>query len=278
MSNFDLSLIPDEQILYGETKNFQFKIDSSLKSIFFRAPIFLRNNPVSDNSVDIDFSRYQWASFVRSLIIFEDVLWVNHPQSTYNAEIKPYQLYKAKKMGFKIPKTVITNCTNQKKFSDENNLAMKTLEPMMLNIEQKDAFIHTNIIENDDLINANISTAPVILQKALIPKVDIRVTVVDYFVFAVSIKKNDKGINTDWRFEEDVHYEQIDLPTNIKEKCIELTKKLGLKFGGIDLVFYDNDYYFIEINPTGEWAWLMYHTDLKIDKKIAKLLLKGNDV
>lgn len=276
LSNLSISIIPDEKILYGETKNFEFKISpSSLKSIYFRAPTFLRNNYDLNKSPENYFFNNQWASFIRSLIIFEDILWVNHPQSTYSAEIKPYQLYKAREMGFKIPHTIITNSNDQANLFNENKLAIKTLDPMKLNIKGKEAFIFTNIIKNEDLVNEDISTAPVILQNALVPKVDIRATVVGDTVFAVSIKKEGKGINTDWRFEEGVQYEEIELPKDILEKCVKFTKELGLKFGGIDLALYDENYYFIEINPTGQWAWLMKHTNYEIDKEIGKLLIKG---
>jgi len=63
------------------------------------------------------------------------------------------------------------------------------------------------------------------------------------------------------------------LPSDIERRCIQLTKKLNLKFGGIDLVIHDGNYHFIEINPTGEWSWLMHHLNLDIDKAIAELLM-----
>lgn len=276
--DFKINLNPKIPVLYGNTKDFKFKITlDHLKCIYFRAPIFLRDNYHLNLSPDDQFSRDQWASFVRSLILFENILWVNHPQATYAAEIKPYQLFKANKIGFNIPNTLITNSNDNNEFSKENKVAVKTLEPMMLNIENKDAFIYTNIISSAELMNADISSGPVILQEALVPKVDLRVTVVGNKVFAVSIKKNDKGIDMDWRFEKgDIQYDEIKLPQEIEKMCVNLTKDLGLKYGAIDLVISDNKYYFIEINPTGDWLWLMNHLDLKIDKEIAKLLLNGN--
>jgi len=145
----------------------------------------------------------------------------------------------------------------------------------MLNIDDNDGFIYTNIVNNKDLQNGDISSAPVILQETLIPKVDIRVTVIRNKVFAVSIKKDEQGINTDWRLEESVEYEKIKLPKDIEKKCIELTETLGLKYGGIDLLIHNDNYYFIEINPTGDWMWLINHLDLEIDEEIVKLLLEG---
>lgn len=63
----------------------------------------------------------------------------------------------------------------------------------------------------------------------------------------------------------------------MKENVLNL-QKLNLKFGGIDLIIHNGNYYFIEINPTGEWSWLMHHLNLDIDKEIAKLLINNEDI
>ena len=53
-------------------------------------------------------------------------------------------------------------------------------------------------------------------------------------------------------------------------------KSLRLNFGAIDLIKQDNKYFFIEINPTGEWGWLVDERR-RIDKVIANWLI-GNDL
>ena len=276
LSDFSINIDPYSPEIYGDGTNFSFKIDPDiLKSIYFRAPVFWKDQYNGNLSPDQQFSYNQWATFIQSLIIFEDVLWVNHPQKVYSAENKPYQLYKARKLGFKTPETIITNSNKNNSILEKNTVVIKTLGSMMLNINDSDGFIYTNIVNNKNLQNGDISSAPVILQETLIPKVDIRVTVIRNKVFAVSIKKDEQGINTDWRLEESVEYEKIKLPKNIEKKCIELTETLGLKYGGIDLLIHNDNYYFIEINPTGDWMWLINHLDLEIDEEIVKLLLEG---
>lgn len=277
LADFKISLIPTEQKLFGETSDFSFEITPNLlKAIYFRAPVYLRDNYHPDLSPDKQLSRSQWEAFIRGLTVFDNVLWVNHPQATYKAEIKPYQLYLAKRIGFDIPATVITNRVDKKIVGRGEKRAIKTLDPVILKIGNKEGFIYTNIVSCDELSRANISSAPIISQEALIPKVDIRVTVIGKIVFAVSIMQNGKGIDKDWRLEKDnVRYKNIKLPSEVRKKCIALISKLDLKFGAIDFALYNGKYYFLEINPTGEWAWLMENTKLEIDKEIAKLLLKG---
>jgi len=277
LADFKISFIPTDRKLFGETNDFSFEITSDLlKAVYFRAPVYLRDNYQPNLSPDKQLSRSQWEAFIRGLTVFDNVLWVNHPQATYKAEIKPYQLYMAKKIGFDTPTTIITNTIDKKNIARGEKRAIKTLDPVILKIGNKEGFIYTNIVDYDELLKANISSAPIISQEALVPKIDIRVTVIGKIVFAVSIMQNNKGIDKDWRLEKDnVRYKNIKLPVEIKKKCIALIDKLGLKFGAIDLALHNGKYYFFEINPTGEWAWLMENTKLGIDKAITRLLLKG---
>jgi glutathione synthase/RimK-type ligase-like ATP-grasp enzyme len=60
-------------------------------------------------SVDGQLDRSQWSAFIRGLAALDRATWVNHPQATYLAESKPYQLRLAHKLGFTIPATLITN-------------------------------------------------------------------------------------------------------------------------------------------------------------------------
>jgi glutathione synthase/RimK-type ligase-like ATP-grasp enzyme len=72
----------------------------------------------------------------------------------------------------------------------------------------------------------------------------------------------------------DLHHEAIDLPQNIIDSCIELMSKLNLRFGAIDLVCdLNGDYWFLEINPNGQWAWIENQTKLPIASAIVDELV-----
>nr|VFK61998.1 MAG: Phosphopantetheine attachment site [Candidatus Kentron sp. TUN]VFK71214.1 MAG: Phosphopantetheine attachment site [Candidatus Kentron sp. TUN] len=59
----------------------------------------------------------------------------------------------------------------------------------------------------------------------------------------------------DWRVipKESLQYKDINLPESMVSACMTLTGKLGLNFAAIDLLEINGDYYFLEVNPTGEW-------------------------
>lgn len=278
-SEFELSLFPAEQILIAKLNELTVEVSLDyLKSIYFRAPVFLRDNYQPGLTPNEQLSRGQWSSFIRAFMVFDKVIWVNDPKATYLAETKPYQLYRAQKVGFKIPQTVITNTPKQKMIKSHATLVVKTLDSAVLNLGSEEAFIYTNFTDSNELLKANLSTAPVIMQEPILPKIDIRVTVIGKKAFPVSITDNGVGCNGDWRLNKNnLRYEEIDLPSGVLQMCIELTRDLDLSFGGIDLAKRGNEYFFIEINPTGEWAWLMKHTKRQLDREIAMLLLQRSE-
>ena len=109
---------------------------------------------------------------------------------------------------------------------------------------------------------------------ALDRKLDLRVTVVGGKAFAVAITDgSERPVNGDWRAQKDTAcFVPYQLPADIERRAIALTHRLGLSFGGIDLAVQDEEFYFIEINPTGEWSWLVDAAGLPIDVAIADVL------
>ena len=274
---FKMALDPNGAMLVGETQDFAFEIASNtLASIYFRAPIYLRDIYQPKMTPDEQFSRSQWAAFVRSLAIYRDILWVNDPQATFLAEVKAYQLFVASRLGFKTPRTTMTNSSamlRNSPLAGEELFAMKTIDPMVLNEGDEEGFVYTSFVSAQEIQNANLSAGPVTIQEALTPKVDVRVTVIGGNVFAVSITKGGESPLGDWRLEKDsVEYSVIELPQEIENLCRLIVKQLGLNYGAIDLAIYRNQFYFLEINPTGEWAWLLEPTGLPLDKELAALL------
>ena len=141
--------------------------------------------------------------------------------------------------------------------------------------ESQEYFTYTSVVDGSELIDSNIKDAPVILQEFLEDKQDIRVTVVGNTMFPVSITKNGENIYGDWRkkAKDTLQYEPETLPDEILNKIIKLMNKLGLLFGGVDWAFSNGKYYFIEVNPTGEWGWLSQYSAIPLEKAIADELV-----
>jgi len=269
LKDYEINFDPITPRLIGNYQGKSFTIaNDNLRSVYFRAPTFLREvfqDPIEEEEQLI---KTQWAAFVRSLCVFENAKWLNYPPDIYKAEIKSYQLYKANKLGFKIPETKISNTTER---LSHDYLAIKSIDTAILNCGDEEAFIYTELYKRNDL-KINKFSSPFFIQQGLVPKVDIRTTVIENEVISVKIS-NDKAKFEDWRKTKDqLDYSIFKLPIEVENLAINYVKNMNLRFGAIDFVLYKNEFYFIEINPTGEWSWLQQNTGFKIDSLLVNSL------
>lgn len=271
-ASYEVSLDPIRKELRCRVKNTNFLINSdSLRSVWFRRSVYLRDSSASiPSKADEQIARMQWAAFVRGLVVFDRARWFNHPGATYLAEQKPLQLSVAKEIGFSVPQTLITNDATRAEFFSSERLAVKGVDTVLAHESGEEIFAFTDILARSHLSAESLRAFPATVQEAILPKVDIRVTVIGDSIFAASITRDDWGIAGDWRADKtDLRYARHSLPSSIEELCLRLMQRLGLRFGAIDLVRRSDDYFFLEINPTGEWAWLVDTTGMKIDEAIA---------
>ena len=259
-------------LLFIKIDGCDYVIDNSLKAVYYRAPVYIRYYEKA--TCEEQLYKSQWMAFIKNLMYFDKALWINHPAATYKAENKMLQLKYAKEVGFFIPQTWVTN--NKWENVKENvYYAVKSIDTLLLRHDNKEAFLYTNILKGKEINKADLALAPIVIQEFLNPKVDIRVTVVGNRAYTALILKDGKGMYGDWRkVKDEVTFVKHELPADVENKCIFLVKKLGLIFGGIDLALVNGKYYFIEINPTGEWAWLAESVGFDIDRAISMKMIE----
>lgn len=256
----------DEKIYVAEFK--------TLRGIYFRAPVFLRTQSKKELTLDEQLERNQWSSFLRNLIVFQNAIWINNPVDVYRAENKIYQLCIAKECGLKIPNTQVANTLNIG-LDMEADYVVKSLDTALFYDmkNKREMFTYSNVIRGKELKEYDLKQAPVFIQEFLNPKIDCRITYIGGYKFPVWIKKNGTGIYGDWRFQKErLDYVPFELPKDIEFAIDNLMRKLQLNFGGIDLAYVNGEFYFIEVNPTGEWGWLEVKTGMQISMQIKKLL------
>lgn len=248
-----------------------YKIDNSLKGVYYRAPVDIKN--YSNSSYEEQLYKTQWMAFVKNLICFENAIWVNSPVQTYRAENKMLQLRYADELGFLVPKTVVTNCKSEL-IKDCKRYAVKSIDTLFVRNGEEEGFLYTNIITGHEINNSELKQAPIVVQELINPKIDLRITIIGNTVYPVKIIKDGNGVEDDWRKEkDDVKFVPTTISKELEDKCVGLVNKLGLKYGAIDMALNNDKYYFIEINPTGEWAWLVESSGLNIYKDIVNVLI-----
>lgn len=279
LSSLAIHLYPAQRrcvVVAGDQK-FDLEEDS-LRSVFFRRPVFLRRVGSSPRTPEESFYRHQWSVFTRSMMIFESARWMNYPAATYLAEHKAVQLARAEAIGLMVPPTVMANNILSQDMSwlaPDGIVAIKSLDTVLVHDGDKETFGFTNLVDIQELRQSPLHLAPATVQRGLTTKTDLRVTVVGDSVFTASITQAGSGVDGDWRcLKGDVAHEEVVLPDDVREQCVALVKDLGLAFGALDFAVVDGEHYFLEINPTGEWAWLVDQPGFRIDEEIASWLAK----
>ena len=145
--------------------------------------------------------------------------------------------------------------------------------------------IYTNPVASADLTDdAELAASPVIWQRRIFPAYDLRVTVVGYEIFAARISVMDRAeAEVDWRAVENkrTQLELCKVPAEVADLCFRLLGSLDLGFGALDFIIDpDGCYYFLEINPAGQWGWIEKAlgtpiTDAILDWLLAPTLRRG---
>lgn len=275
--------LPDFSFLLPDGKEVT-ELVGNLKSVLFRRPGRPFEEVESSNlpsEPTLRYSREQWHALIEGLLSINGVLWINNPRANDLMECKIVQLWKAVELGFSIPRTCITSSKEKvEKFiqSCGGCVVAKSLYSSLIEYTNKDFFVFTTIIKNlKDIPSPEIGIAPVIFQEYMDPKIDYRVTVIGEKAYAVRIESTKgESIPADWRTEKgELKFIPCELPNSIRKMCISFVSRCGLVFGAIDLVQVNDYFYFLEINPNGEWGWLQKGTRLPIAETITDCLVKG---
>ena len=148
------------------------------------------------------------------------------------------------------------------------------IKSLMMSLTE-DRAIFTNIVTEELMKRVQrLRSSPVILQELLHKRHELRITVVGEKIFSAEIINNSP---VDWRRKQ-IQVVVYNLPDLIKSMCLQLVKKLGLRYGCIDMIVTPkNEYFFLEINPNGQYWFVEEKTGLMIGKSIAHLLMEGDD-
>lgn len=220
----------------------------------------------------------EWSALLKSLYQRIGRRWLSAPAAIAAAEDKPRQLLEAKQLGFAVADTVVTNdVVVFDAFLEGPGVVAKPLRQARLE-GATDRVMFTSRVEAAVARDARaIAAAPMILQREVLKAADIRVTVVGDQVFAAEIDSQAlAGAEVDWRQGDTtrLHHAKHDLPSEEAARCVALVRALDLGFGAVDFVLdREGHYWFLEINPNGQWAWIETRTGHPIAAAIVDHLI-----
>lgn len=256
-----------------------------IRAAYFRKP---RVPNVCDDQVGAEqvFNRREILETLRSIWrLIPDRCWLNTPEALWLASNKIKQLRIASELGFRIPSTLVSSSADEvARFSERHggDVIAKAVKHGFLESDGL-SLIFTSTLEATklDAMSDSGSIIPAIVQPKLEKEFDLRITVVGDSIFPAAIlSQGHKETSVDWRTWDicgvDLEHSRANLPAALGAQCLELNRRLNLRFSCIDMVLTKGgEYYFLEVNPNGQWAWIEDMLKFPIRDSIIDLLLPG---
>jgi len=192
---------------------------------------------------------------------------VNRSDAQASNSAKPYQLQLIVDAGFAVPETLITN-------DPQEVIAFRDLHRRVVCKSMSGERSIVSALTDLDLERLDrLRLCPVQFQ-VWVPGPDVRVHVIGDDTFAACVTTP----ATDYRYPDrsgapPPEVTRIDLDDDLAERCVMLTRRLGLEFAGIDLRMPpDREPVCLEVNPSPAFSYYEQSADLPIAATLARYL------
>jgi hypothetical protein len=243
--------------------------NKNINKVLYRKPslkkdLLIQTNQTTDEEDYIERELYYVAREIINLSWFQQKIVLIEPLVDYRVG-KFIQLSIAKKY-FNIPNFEFRYNTKSKEFNDRD-IVIKSLTMQPIN-KKEYLVLYTTKTKESELNN----NQPWMVQEYIDAKYDVTVVFIRDEMFAFELDRSnflDKTV--DWRelsidktaSEWQVHY----LKKDIKDGIYKFMNDLKLHFGRLDFLYDGNNYYFLEVNPNGQWLWLDPKNELGVMEK-----------
>jgi glutathione synthase/RimK-type ligase-like ATP-grasp enzyme len=289
-SKYKIHITYDENQIVGSIINLVsgdiIKIEN-IKTIWERRPMEPMNtySPIHEKYIDtIKIEQISFYKQFRHSLVHCN--WIGNPLTGLRANSKILQKCIAQKVGFAIPRSIISNNYNELKLflKDGIDYIVKPLKADSIQIDEDNQIVFyarkVTFSQLDSMSEIGFQNAPNYIQEYIEKKYEIRLTMVGDKAFAAKIDSNSMLTGQgkeDWRegYDYGVKFTEMYADSLLVNKCKAFLKELELNFGCFDFIVDENEnIFFLECNSNGQWLWIEEDTGMDISGAIAEWLLK----
>lgn len=212
--------------------------------------------------------REQWRTWLADLAEYPGARWMNPLWSARRAENKLTQLRVASAVGMSVPSTVVTNSRDEAAAHEAmvGTCVVKAVASAYFPFSSS-AFMFTRPLKEAlDLTQSDWRAQPVVVQRTVSPRTDVRIFVVGRFVAAASTRVD----ATDWRTRAgEAVWERCVAPVEVVDGCRRYLDEFGLAYGAFDFAFDGEVWWFLECNQAGEFSFADRPLELGVADAIA---------
>ncbi|TAE47298.1 MAG: grasp-with-spasm system ATP-grasp peptide maturase [Cytophagia bacterium] len=195
---------------------------------------------------------------------------------------KLHQLFLAKKCDIDIPNSLVsTQKKSLQKFQNnhQNNVINKSIQNYFdFVINPYHYFNYTEKVEPTHIENLEENFFSSLLQENLQKLYELRIFFINNDLYASAIfSQSHQNTSIDWRKSTEkskvIRFVPYTLPSEIKTNILKFINLSGLNTGSIDMIVTKNKkYYFLEVNPSGEFLEMSKSCNYFLDKKVVEFL------
>ncbi|MEU8526436.1 ATP-grasp ribosomal peptide maturase [Streptomyces sp. NPDC048629] len=245
---------------------------AAVRSLYYRRPSGFAFPHLDEQTARfaVTQARYGLGGVLASL---PGCLYVNHPHRVGDAEFKPSGLAAAASAGFTLPPTLITSEPDAARAFIKSARRPVIYKPLSAPLYRDDEGVSCTVTVAEataDEIDDAVSGTAHLFQERVEKVCDVRVTVIGDHVFSVRIDSDLLDWRTDYTR---LTYTPVQPPPGLNAALYRYLAQFGLVFGAFDFaVDTEGQWWFLECNPSGQWAWLQFETGLPMVAAMADLL------
>jgi glutathione synthase/RimK-type ligase-like ATP-grasp enzyme len=197
-----------------------------------------------------------WLSLLTAVIRTTGVRWLTGLEALVASENKMVQYAAAAAVGARTPKTVVCADAATALEVAGDPLVLKPLGPGYFHEQGVPQVVYASEAASAAPALAALGTVPFLAQERLLARRHLRVVTVRHRVWTAALDAS--GIGLDWRSDTEAHgaFEPAETPGQVQQAALGLAVSLGLGFSSQDWVETADGYWFLDLNPSGQWLFL----------------------
>lgn len=280
--NIKILKIDNNEISFNIKSDERIISKSDIKSFWYRKGVVkIKTSKLDDNLIKFKWYFDGEVDALKTFLIHEldKIAPVN---KLYNSNVnKLVQLAVASKCKLNIPETIITSDkASVQSFIQNKPIITKSIQLPFIYADNKNInSLLTSEYNLNDLKKSSQTFFYTKFQTNIIKKLELRIFYLDrkFYSMAIFSQTNSKT-KIDFRNYDTKRPNRcvpFTLNDEIKNKLHKLMKRLDLASGSIDmLVDEKNNYYFLEVNPVGQFGMVSIPCNYYLEKKVAELIQK----
>ncbi|MEG0760359.1 grasp-with-spasm system ATP-grasp peptide maturase [Chryseobacterium sp.] len=260
----------NEKRIYLKSNRNSFFIDDISSVWYRRGSLRFYRQKYDDDTINLHMNEYQYwlEDYVRNFL--ENKKHINK-ESNYHVN-KLIVLDIAKEIGFNIPEYFLAENTSDVKINDTIIKTIAGNGLLQFKDGKRDGLMYTSVVEeklDEDFFIT-------FFQEKIIKDFEIRTFYLNEKIWSMAIfSQNDNQTKVDYRKynkEKPNRNVSYNLPFHVEDKIKNLMKRLDLNSGSIDFMKSGDQFYFLEVNPIGQFGNVSCYCNYNLHYEIAKSL------